>query len=316
MLLVVGIGLVVGCGEPASRQDDRSDGMSVEIVTINGVAYGAFKSEHFDQRLLVLRGVLAPDEAEVRVLPYMREHPGLFKDKVVLDIGTGSGVLGLYAARLGARKVVATDIDRYALHCAKLNAERMNVNHVFETRLVPLSDLSAFSVIREDEVFDTIISNPPFTLDLEAESNSIYVDTGDLGFSIVRGLERHLAPDGVAVLFYGSLFYHRVMVEFARYTGYEVEQEDPNTMTPWERDILFNSYLRRLLIRENVDPDAFRFDWQKEREKHEETLRIHMNERSYKGLMMIRKPSGRGATSSASRGQLTASPEGPDWEGK
>ena len=39
----------------------------------------------------------------------------------VLDIGTGSGVLALAAAKLGAAKVVAMDIDTLALHEARNN---------------------------------------------------------------------------------------------------------------------------------------------------------------------------------------------------
>jgi ribosomal protein L11 methyltransferase len=42
----------------------------------------------------------------------------------VLDLGTGSGVLAIAAARLSKRKVVATDIDKAALACARDNARR------------------------------------------------------------------------------------------------------------------------------------------------------------------------------------------------
>jgi ribosomal protein L11 methyltransferase len=37
----------------------------------------------------------------------------------VLDVGTGSGILGVAAALRGARHVVAVDIDAEALHCAR-----------------------------------------------------------------------------------------------------------------------------------------------------------------------------------------------------
>lgn len=42
-----------------------------------------------------------------------------------LDVGTGSGILAIAAARLGARRVVATDNDRQALDHARANA-RLN----------------------------------------------------------------------------------------------------------------------------------------------------------------------------------------------
>ncbi len=41
----------------------------------------------------------------------------------VLDIGTGSGVLGIAAVKLGAKKAVMTDIDQVAVLSAKHNAE-------------------------------------------------------------------------------------------------------------------------------------------------------------------------------------------------
>lgn len=42
---------------------------------------------------------------------------------VVLDVGCGSGILGIVAAKLGAKKVVMTDIDECAVIAAKHNAE-------------------------------------------------------------------------------------------------------------------------------------------------------------------------------------------------
>lgn len=39
----------------------------------------------------------------------------------VLDLGTGSGILAIAAAKLGARKVIAADIDRHACEVAREN---------------------------------------------------------------------------------------------------------------------------------------------------------------------------------------------------
>ena len=56
----------------------------------------------------------------------------------VLDIGTGSGVLGISAVKLGAKKSVMTDIDQVAVLSAKHNAE---INEVAEKCEVWRSDL-------------------------------------------------------------------------------------------------------------------------------------------------------------------------------
>jgi ribosomal protein L11 methyltransferase len=49
-----------------------------------------------------------------------RLHPG----DAVLDVGTGSGILAIAAARLGAGAVLAVDLDPVAVRVAKENIER------------------------------------------------------------------------------------------------------------------------------------------------------------------------------------------------
>ena len=76
--------------------------------------------------------------------------------KHVTDVGTGSGILALAAARAGAT-VVALDINPMAVNAAADNSRANG----FGDRVTALrSDL--MSALAPDPQFDVIISNPPF----------------------------------------------------------------------------------------------------------------------------------------------------------
>lgn len=59
-------------------------------------------------------------------------------DSVVIDVGTGSGILGITAIKLGAKKAVMTDIDEVAVNTAKHNAV---LNGVDKNCVITLSNL-------------------------------------------------------------------------------------------------------------------------------------------------------------------------------
>ena len=53
-------------------------------------------------------------------------------DDVVIDVGTGSGVLSIAAAMLGAKKVTALDLDEVAVESAKMNIKLNKVHPVVD----------------------------------------------------------------------------------------------------------------------------------------------------------------------------------------
>jgi HemK-related putative methylase len=77
--------------------------------------------------------------------------------KRVADVGTGTGILALAAARAGAANVVAIDINPNAVEAAAENARANGL----EDRVTALrSDL--LSEVAPGPAFDVILSNPPF----------------------------------------------------------------------------------------------------------------------------------------------------------
>lgn len=98
-------------------------------------------------------------------------HPGVFvtsrmfadflrtldlRGKTVAEIGTGSGILALCAARAGARSVLALDINPAAAAAAQQNAKLNGLDAIVSARV---SDL--MSAVSADESFDVLISSPP-----------------------------------------------------------------------------------------------------------------------------------------------------------
>jgi predicted nicotinamide N-methyase len=53
---------------------------------------------------------------------YVLDNPALVAGKSVLDIGSGSGLVGIASARCGAASVLAADIDPFALAAIAVNA--------------------------------------------------------------------------------------------------------------------------------------------------------------------------------------------------
>jgi release factor glutamine methyltransferase len=145
--------------------------------------------------IVVMPGVLDPSlffSSEVLVDSVAAS---IRRPESVLDLGTGCGIGALAAARAGAGRVVAVDIDPVAVRCARANvqlagwAERIEVRH---------GDL--FAPVG-DERFDRILFNPPYLSGRAPHDLArALVDPGDMGERFAHGLGAHLAPGGTATL--------------------------------------------------------------------------------------------------------------------
>lgn len=98
-------------------------------------------------------GVYRPQEDTWFLAETLRTATTVRLGAKVLDVGTGTGVLAVTAARVGAGQVIAVDVSLRAVFAARINAK---------LRRLPVR------VLRSDlveavagETFDVIVANPP-----------------------------------------------------------------------------------------------------------------------------------------------------------
>ncbi len=121
----------------------------------------------------------------------------LTSDADVLDLGTGSGVCALVAART-ARRVIAVDINPAAVRCAKINLSINRLEHRIEVRQGDL-----FSPVAGQR-FDLVLFNPPFIVGTPSDDRDSAWRSYDAAERFAIGLASHLNPGGVALLLLSS----------------------------------------------------------------------------------------------------------------
>jgi methylase of polypeptide subunit release factors len=156
--------------------------------------------EAIDGTITIFPHVYVP--ADQSVPNMFVEYGHIIKDGNVLDMGTGTGILALLAARLGAAAVIATDNNSNAVANARLNAERLGLADLVEVR----GPANLFDSV-EDEKFHAILFNAPW---IQGEPRTLY-DTAnyDPGYRIMDGFLKeapdHLMPDGAILLQYSDV---------------------------------------------------------------------------------------------------------------
>ncbi|MBI5126499.1 MAG: class I SAM-dependent methyltransferase [Candidatus Taylorbacteria bacterium] len=117
---------------------------------------------------------------------------GDLKNKKVLDIGTGTGIHAIRAAKMGAQKVVAVDINKDAVKCAQDNAQRNGVGEIVE-----VIESDVFENVPKDK-FDLIIANLPIT-DFPIEGiieSSLYDPEYQIHKRFLEEAKSYVSPEG------------------------------------------------------------------------------------------------------------------------
>jgi len=81
----------------------------------------------------------------------------------MLDIGTGTGILAIYAALLGAKRILAIDIDPIAIKWARHNIELNRVSDKVILSDMPVQNISdRFSTVVANLLFDELMDVLPY----------------------------------------------------------------------------------------------------------------------------------------------------------
>jgi ribosomal protein L11 methyltransferase len=140
--------------------------------------------------------------------------PGKKIDSIasVLDVGTGSGILGIAAARLGARRVLGLDIDPDVLETAEENLRRNGVEGIMSVSNLPLHRL--------EETYDLVIANL----------------TAPVIQQMAASLSRSVSPDGWLVL--SGVLLEEMEEVVKSFKAYYFEAVDNWTMDEWRAILL------------------------------------------------------------------------------
>ncbi len=114
------------------------------------------------------------------------------RGKKVADMGTGTGILGIVAAKQGAA-VTMVDINPLACEAARENAERNGV----AVRVIQSDWFEAL----HGETFDVIVCNPPHAPGNGSHPHAAAFHAGEMHENVaglVEGCDDHLVPGGEA----------------------------------------------------------------------------------------------------------------------
>ncbi len=137
-----------------------------------------------------------------------------FNDAHICDFGCGTGVLGIYAAKRGAKQITGLDIDPDAI---RLSQENINLNDCpnFKPHLVETADLN--------EKYTLILSNPA-SLPTQKSAGKEFFSGGIYGIDMIKDLfdfcQTNLEENGQVFFLQTSLSSINRSANYARSKGF------------------------------------------------------------------------------------------------
>jgi release factor glutamine methyltransferase len=171
------------------------------------IQYITGQQEFYGLNLHVTPAVLIPRPETEHLVEAVLKFLSADKPQTIADIGTGSGAIAIaLAAHLPHARITALDISTEALAVAQANARAHNVADRIQFLQ---SDL--LSVLnRKTEIFDAIVSNPPYVAESDRDTLHPQVRDHEPSTALFAGetgldIYRRLIPDAFISLKPGGL---------------------------------------------------------------------------------------------------------------
>ncbi|XP_053924237.1 protein arginine N-methyltransferase 3 [Cuculus canorus] len=167
---------------------------------------------------------------------FIYQNPHIFKDKVVLDVGCGTGILSMFAAKAGAKKVIGVDqseIIYQAMDIIRLNKLENTITLVkgrIEEVALPLekvdviiSEWMGYFLLFESMLDSVIYAKDKYL----AEGGSVYPDICTISLVAVGDMNKHADK----LLFWEDVYgFDMSCMKKAVIPEAVVEVLDPNTL--------------------------------------------------------------------------------------
>lgn len=147
----------------------------------------------FGKPKILLEQYLTPSHIASQLTFTIQNNYNDFGDKLVADLGCGTGMLSIGAAILGASHVVGFELDENALEIATNNIVEMEIPNV---DFVQCDLLDAEAITKWSASFDTVIMNPPFGTKKNAGMDVKFLETAiRLTHNVVYSLHKTTTRD-------------------------------------------------------------------------------------------------------------------------
>jgi len=172
--------------------------------------------EYLGKKFVVYPNVFWPHEDSKAIVKNYKIN----LDDDVLDLCTGSGVIAIFSAIKGAKKVLAIDISPNAVKSAKENVRNNKLDSIVEVRQ---SDM--FSAVKPEEKFDVVTMNPPFTSHPASDyaERTVWDDNLNVQNKFFEQVHNHLKKNGRVYISQAKFGAVEEMKQKAEEAGFKVK---------------------------------------------------------------------------------------------